>query len=68
MERLKEIISRAHSTGCRAEIQGRNHKSLGVIWSKRDPESKSIVKGHPTSEEAIEKLKPLWDIDYTSRI
>ncbi|MGL4349293.1 MAG: hypothetical protein ACRCT2_01720 [Plesiomonas shigelloides] len=66
MERLCEIASRAHSACARAEVEGRSPTSLRLFWSKRSRVATSIMEGHPTAEQAIEKLRPIWAIDYTS--
>jgi hypothetical protein len=68
MDRLQEIVSRAHSACCRAEIEGRCPTGNGQIrlyWTTRSRTATTIMKGHPTPAQAIETLRPFWDIDYT---
>ena len=68
MDRLQEIVSRAHSACCRAEIEGRCPTGNGQIrlyWTTRSRTATTIMKSHPTPAQAIENLRHFWDIDYT---
>ena len=69
MPRLAEIVSRAHSSCCRIELEGRcpnGHGQIALFMSERSPTATTITQGHPTAAQAVEWLRPIWDIDYTS--
>lgn len=69
MPRLAEIVSRAHSSCCRIELEGRcpnGHGQIALFMSARSPTATTITQGHPTAAQAVERLRPIWDIDYTS--
>ncbi|MGL5058593.1 MAG: hypothetical protein ACRC62_01330 [Microcoleus sp.] len=68
MRRLEEIVCGAHSACARAEIEGRCPTGNGQIrlyWTQRSRIATTIMEGHPTPEQAIDRLRPIWDIDYT---
>lgn len=67
MARLQEIVSRAHSACCRIEVEGRCPRGLGQIGlhlSKRSRTATTTMEGHPNPSQAVENLRPFWDIDY----
>ena len=69
MERLAEIVARAHSSCCRAELEGRcpvGRGQIGLSFSARSRSAVTIMDGHPNPAEGVEKLRKIWDIDYES--
>lgn len=53
------------NVGNRAE----SRQTIGYVANVLVPYAKrtatTIMEGHPTPEQAIERLRPIWDIDYT---
>ena len=56
----------AHRLCTRFQVRGRSPQSLAVMVTQRTPGG-GVSHGHPTWHEAKTRLRPYWDIDYTSK-